>query len=280
MDRADHNQHVFDDAHVAAVYESYAAPTTGFLDGGEAAALALAAPHVRGRPVLDIGVGGGRTTPLLRLLSDDYTAVDYSPNMIDAFRRSFPQFPAYVADARDMYRIADGRYGLVLFSNNGMDTVDHDDRVSVLRECRRVVADDGIVVVATLNKDGPGFGESPFQLSRPNRPMTFSLRKIVVSVGRRVLDPAGSVRRVVNWRRHRRLTVDHGSWAVGPLAAHDFGPVMHFTSLTDLRSLVVGAGFDILSILGDDGAAIPPEVTESTVDNFTVVLRPAGRSVG
>lgn len=56
MDRADHNRSVFDAPEVAAVYEAYAAPTEGFLDRGEAAALLDAARYVRGTPVLDVGV--------------------------------------------------------------------------------------------------------------------------------------------------------------------------------------------------------------------------------
>nr|WP_296763698.1 class I SAM-dependent methyltransferase [Rhodococcus sp. (in: high G+C Gram-positive bacteria)] len=274
MDRADHNQSVFDDPRVAAVYEAYAAPTEGFLDRGEAAALISAADVVRGTGILDVGVGGGRTTPLLRLMSADYTALDYSPNMIDAFRRSYPGLSALVSDARHMAEIDSGRYGLVLFSNNGIDTVEHGDRSSVLNEFRRVVAADGVVVFSTLNKDGPSFGESPFQIARPTEPVTVSPRGVIQSVGRRVLDPAGAVRRVKNWRRNRQRKEDHGAWAIGPLAAHDFAPVMHFTSLQDLRKLTEDAGFDVTAIYSDDGRQIPPEVTQSHADNFTVLARP------
>lgn len=275
MDRADHNQSVFDSPKVTGEYEAYAGPIAGFLDQGEAAALVAAARLVRGRPILDVGVGGGRTTPLLLLLSEDYTALDYSPAMIDAFRRVYPELPAVVGDAREMSAIETGKFGLVVFSNNGIDAVDHDDRVRVLAEFRRVVADDGIVVFATLNKGGKSFGESPFQLARPTEPVRFSPKRILETVGRRVLDPSGSVHRIVNWRENRALEVDHGEWALGPLAAHDYDLLMHFTSLTDLRALVADAGFDVLAIYGDDGRAFEPGATRSSADNFTILLRPS-----
>ncbi|MDJ0393493.1 hypothetical protein QMK17_09115 [Rhodococcus sp. G-MC3] len=173
-----------------------------------------------------------------------------------------------------MTEIDSGRYGLVLFSNNGIDTVEHGDRKLVLKEFRRVVADDGVVVFSTLNKDGPSFGESPFQIARPTEHVSVSPRAVIESVGRTVLDPSSAVRRVKNWRQNRRREEDHGAWAVGPLAAHDFAPVMHFTSLQGLRTLTRNAGFEVTAIHGDDGASIPPEVTQSRADNFTVVARP------
>lgn len=173
-----------------------------------------------------------------------------------------------------MPEIASGTYGLVLFSNNGMDTVEHADRELVVAEFRRVVADDGVVVFATLNKAGPSFGESPFQVARPTEQGRPRVRELIESAGKTALDPAGAVRRVRNWYINRRESKDYGHWAVGPLAAHDFGPVMHFTSLSDLRELTVGAGLEVLTIYGDDGRPIDPEVTESAVDNFTVLARP------
>lgn len=211
---------------------------------------------------------------MLRLISDDYTALDYSPNMIDAFRRSYPELTAHVADARDMTEIDSGTYGLVFFSNNGIDTVEHGDRIQVLSEFQRVVAEDGVVVFSTLNKDGPSFGESPFQLARPTKSVKVSPRGVIESVGRQVLDPSRVVRRVRNWRRNRRREEIHDGWAVGPLAAHDFAPVMHFTSLQDVRAVLDDAGFDVLAIYGDDGRPIGSDETRSRADNFTVLARP------
>ena len=50
----------------------------GWSDPGERAAVELLAQEFEGLPILDIGVGAGRTTPMLRAISDDYRAIDFS----------------------------------------------------------------------------------------------------------------------------------------------------------------------------------------------------------
>ncbi|KQU57063.1 SAM-dependent methyltransferase [Rhodococcus sp. Leaf278] len=269
----DHNRDVFDSARVAAEYVEYAGPTDGFLDRGEAAALVAAASVARGTPVLDVGVGSGRTTALLRLVSDQYVAIDYAPNMIDAFRRNFPDLQAHVADARSLTSFADGEFGLIVFSNNGIDTVTHEERGRVLAEFFRLLAKPGVLVFSTLNRNGPSFGESPFQLSRPTKRFSFSPNRALTAVGRKLLDPAGVVRSVRNWLSARSRVDDRGSWAVAPLAAHDFAPFMHFTTVSDVRSLVTDAGFTIEKIFADDGSIVAVDAVTSSADNFTIVAR-------
>jgi len=46
----------------------------GWTDEGERAAFELVSVEAKDQPILDLGVGGGRTTPLLRSISRDYTA--------------------------------------------------------------------------------------------------------------------------------------------------------------------------------------------------------------
>src|ERR1035441_11083558 len=48
----------------------------GWIDPAERILLNRIADEVGSQPILDIGVGGGRTSWILRLLSADYTAVD------------------------------------------------------------------------------------------------------------------------------------------------------------------------------------------------------------
>jgi SAM-dependent methyltransferase len=55
---------------------------SGWLEPGEQVAIEYVAPFVRDTPILDIGVGGGRTAPLLAALSADYRGIDYLAEMV------------------------------------------------------------------------------------------------------------------------------------------------------------------------------------------------------
>ena len=62
----------------------------GWTDPGERAAIERVAGEVRDQPILDFGVGGGGTVPLLRRLSANYTAVDYTPQLVVACQENIP----------------------------------------------------------------------------------------------------------------------------------------------------------------------------------------------
>lgn len=97
--------------------------------------------------VLDLGVGGGRTTSQLLGRVGEYVGVDLSPQMVQACRERFAQWVGprvrfAVGDATDLGEFADGSFHLVLFAFQGIDSVvEHDRRLRVLREVRRVCAD-------------------------------------------------------------------------------------------------------------------------------------------
>src|SRR2546423_621717 len=74
----------------------------GFSDPGEHSAIEEVERHARHQPILDIGVGGGRTIPILRRISRDYTGIDYIPELVLACRRRFPEAHVMLGDARNL----------------------------------------------------------------------------------------------------------------------------------------------------------------------------------
>lgn len=95
--------------------------------------------------MLDLGVGGGRTTVLFAPAAREYHAVDRSASLIEACRRRFahedwPHVTWTVGDARDL-PYENGFFDFVMFSWNGLDGVGDDhERMRALREIRRVLA--------------------------------------------------------------------------------------------------------------------------------------------
>lgn len=95
-----------------------------------------------GKAILDIGVGGGRTTEALCELGSTYMGIDVSENMITACRESFGgrynNCKFTVCDVRSMGSFADHSYDFILFSFNGLDALSVSDRTLALREVKRV----------------------------------------------------------------------------------------------------------------------------------------------
>ena len=92
--------------------------------------------------MLDIGVGGGRTTQHFSRLVVDYVGIDYCADMIAACQQGFvtssPAAVFAVCDARDMSQFDDNSFDFILFSFNGIDAISHADRLKVFQEVCRV----------------------------------------------------------------------------------------------------------------------------------------------
>jgi SAM-dependent methyltransferase len=105
-----------------------------------------------GMAVLDLGVGGGRTTPYLSRVAARYVGVDYSEAMIRACRTKFPDLNFVLADASDLSMFEDASFDAVVFSFNGLDCVVPDEKRSrCIHECWRVLRPAGAFVFSSHN---------------------------------------------------------------------------------------------------------------------------------
>ena len=226
------------------------------------------APLVRCKRILDIGIGAGRTTPLLTLLSDQYVGIDYAQPMVEAAKQMYPDLDLRVGDARDLSEFAADSFDFVFFSFNGIDTMDEDGRRAVLKAVHRVLAEDGLLAFSTLNKDGRSFRESPIQLRRPGTPWDRSAFAAARLLWRNARDPNRVFRRIRNWRDIRGHYVDHGGWGTSALATGDFTLLNHFVTLSHLREELGESGFEVTAVYGGDQYHGPlPEDAETSNDD-------------
>lgn len=115
--------------------------------------------------MLDIGVGTGRTTKHFAGLVKEYVGVDYSSALMKACRKKFPEYRIEWADARNLSLFDDSYFDFVLFSFNGIDAVEHKDRLAILREIRRVLRKGGYFCFSTLNLNSWHL-KPPFRFSK------------------------------------------------------------------------------------------------------------------
>ena len=223
------------------------------------------------RRVLDLGVGAGRTTPLLRLLTTDYVGVDWSPEMAEACRQRYPGLDFRQGDACHLADFADRSFKFVFFSFNGIDYNDHQKRQEALREIARVLDDDGIFAYSTFSKDGPLFHDRPWHESSwiasesPLRAFATS----VIGLPHRV---AAFRERYSTWSQSHKLAEDHGAWATAPVAHVDYA-LVHFTTVEHERQLLADAGFSVSAMFSTDGRPILDGASVGSTPWIFVVAR-------
>jgi ubiquinone/menaquinone biosynthesis C-methylase UbiE len=209
---------------------------SGWIDWSERALVPRLTEEYAGGAVLDIGIGGGRTVPLLTARTKEYVGIDFVPELVEAARRRFPGFDIRDGDARAL-EFPDASFDIVFFSINGIDAISHVDRATALREIRRVLKPSGTFLYSTHNYDGPGRHERP---SSPPPGSWRHPRSSALAVVRRVTHHRQAV---ANYRELRRHATSGPGWEVTTSGDHDFGILVHYVSpslaVDELRS----AGF-------------------------------------
>jgi ubiquinone/menaquinone biosynthesis C-methylase UbiE len=105
--------------------------------------------------ILDIGVGGGRTTPYLSARASRYVGIDFSSGMVQACRQRFPTLEFHHADASDLSLFRNADFDVVVFSFNGIDNISTNEaRARCLREVQRVLRPGGHFIFSSHNARG------------------------------------------------------------------------------------------------------------------------------
>lgn len=127
------------------------------LQPAEKTVLSLLASQLPTMRMLDIGVGGGRTTQHFAHVVEEYVGIDYSAEMIAACQKRFPKLPQTafeVCDVRDLSRFEDNSFDFILFSFNGLDYISHADRLMVFQEIARIGKSGGYFFFSSHNLQG------------------------------------------------------------------------------------------------------------------------------
>lgn len=238
------------------------------LTAPERASLDAVAASARGKPLLDIGVGGGRTVKALREVSPDYMAVDYSPEMVAMCQRRFPDVRVVQADARKLDMLADASIFLAMFSCNGIGMVSHEDRLLIMREVFRVLKPGGVFLFSTHNIDSPaptaGFIFPDFTWSaNPARLGVRSLRFAKETFAR-----------LQNRKRFKRHEQRTPAYSIINDECHDYSTMLYYISLTEQRRQLQTVGFEADAVAYDKHGRV---ITGGTVDSsMSFVARKPG----
>jgi SAM-dependent methyltransferase len=227
------------------------------LKKAEEAILRRIADEVRSVPILDLGVGAGRTVPFLNDLSKDYLGLDYSAEMVAVCRRCYPGIRIIHGDARDLSALPEEHFGFVCFAWNGMDCVAHNDRQRILAEILRVLRPGGLFLFASHNLN-----------CKPRQPWDPALHYWT-------RDARGLVRYVYyslrwTWQRFRRLRWQrHGdNYSILVDELHDFCLLCYFVTPSEQVRQLKEHGFEDIKLFdadGKEGAADAPFSHSATV---------------
>jgi SAM-dependent methyltransferase len=192
------------------------------LNAQERASLASVARMTRGKRILDIGIGAGRTVGPLRELSEDYVGVDYVEEMVAHCRLQYPGVRFARVDARSMSAFADGSFDLVVFSCNGISMVDHPGRLSILNEVRRVLSPDGVFIFSTCNRQSSQYSARfklpDFQATRNPAKLAVRCLRFLAQIGYRI----------VNRLMHLRHEIRCAEYAVINDVCHHYRTMLYF----------------------------------------------------
>ena len=227
----------------------------GSVDRGEQLAFDALEARLASGTLLDIGIGGGRTIPLLLPRARHYVGIDYVKENVDAAAACHPSADLRTLDARDL-PWDDGSIDGVVFSFNGIDSVGFDARQRILQEIYRVLRPGGPFVFSCLNLDGPS-ARARIELPLRTRDGLLPLLKDVARLPFWAFRCLRSGIPVYLQARSLRTDVPAG-FALIQAPIHDFGLLLMFSTVPAMAEQLSRIGFDLEQVHGEDGLRLDP----------------------
>lgn len=182
--------------------------------------------NIRNKKILDIGVGGGRTTIHLTKLTNDYIGIDYSEMMIKDCKKEFPNIDFRVCDARDLSIFSNDTFDFVLFSFGGIDHCSDNDRLLILREIHRILKPHGYFAFSTHNRDCKIF----------NKFVIMKRKTIIETIYH-------NIKSIKNYLRNKKYCKDFGSYSIINHFGLDYSLLLYAIRLKDQVNQLSAAGF-------------------------------------
>jgi SAM-dependent methyltransferase len=237
-----------------------------------------------GMSILDLGVGGGRTTPYLANIASSYVGADYSDEMIRSCSAKFPKLKFLVVDASDLSAFGDEHLDAIILAFNAIDYVIPDEqRARCLGECHRCLRPGGLLIFSSHNPRAflvrPAFsGEKVRRFARrftKENSLSFWAAYAAAFVAKAFLTTLRSGKSsVIRFARRvgrRAFWMGNGYMAD---KAHG-GLLTHYSVPSHVIDETTHAGFEYLQLLGDD---YPRKSGIFTTDWYYYVFRKAGRT--
>jgi len=214
-----------------------------------------------GSAILDLGVGGGRTTSYLAQRAKRYVGIDFAPAMINACREKFPEMEFVVGNAADLSAFLPDSFDTVVFAFNGVDYLLPDNaRRSCLEHIRRILKPGAVVIFSSHNPRGVlvRVRGNPERLRSTARRFSagFEVPRAVLTAlfvsARWMLSLAQSAW-VTLQRAFRRLPTRMFWRGEGTLIDPSHGGLLtHYWIPDRVTAEITGMGFRLVRVLGDD----------------------------
>ncbi len=190
--------------------------------------------------ILDIGCGSGRTTAILKNLSSGYIGIDYSMTMIESCRERFKDVNFARGDVREMNEFKDSEFDYVMFSFNGLDSINHEGRRKGLREIHRVLKQDGLFIFSSHNRN------HRYAISRPK----MKLSTMPCEQAGNFIKFFKSIR---NRLRNKNLQVFNEQYAIINDVAHNYAMLTYYIDKVNQVKQLEGMGFETIEMYDTPG---------------------------
>ena len=199
--------------------------------------------------VLDIAIGGGRTTRALLPKAKHYWGSDYSEGMVRAAQAAFPTAELRQLDMRDAPKVYAGQqFDAILISYNGIDLIPWEDRCALLKGLPSLLAPDGVFVFSAhdlANADA----QRGFHL-RPDLRQTLKTIYNPRSLARFLIrTPPWFLRAWGNRIRNRHLEKDFDGYSYLNDSGEDFGLLTTYVSTAKQVEVLKSCGYTKIEVL-------------------------------